>query len=265
MAIIEINDLCFQYEHDVSGSPFNLSVGNWEVEKGKFYSIIGPNGCGKSTLLKLIAGINEPNAGSIKVDGKLIYEIKRSDYSKQISYVPQSVSSVFPFSVYEIVMMGRTPYLNFMGFEKETDKKIVNESLELMELTHIRNKGINEISGGELQRVFIARALAQKAGIILLDEPNSHLDLQHQVAVFDLLEKLCTEKNFTVIAVSHDLNMVGIYSHEVIFMKNGKIEIQGNKKDIFTKENILQIFNVESEVRYSGNSGKANIFINPQL
>jgi iron complex transport system ATP-binding protein len=264
LAIIEINDLCFQYEQDVSGIPFRLSVEKWEVEKGKFYSIIGPNGCGKSTLLKLIAGINKPNSGSIKIDGKFIHEIKRSDYSKLISYVPQSASSVFPFSVYEIVMMGRTPYLNFMGFEKETDKEIVNESLELMELSNIRNKGINEISGGELQRVFIARALAQKSGIVLLDEPNSHLDLQHQVAVFNLLEKLCDEKGFTVIAVSHDLNMVGIYSHEVIFMKNGKIEIQGNKKEIFTKENIMKIFQVESEVRYSGINGRANIFINPQ-
>lgn len=264
MAIIEINDLCFQYEHDVSGIPFKLSVEKWEVEKGKFYSIIGPNGCGKSTLLKLLAGINEPNSGSIKIDGKNIHEINRSEYSKLISYVPQSASSVFPFSVYEIVMMGRTPYLNFMGFEKETDKEIVNESLELMELSHIRNKGINEISGGELQRVFIARAFAQKSGIILLDEPNSHLDLKHQVSVFNLLEKLCTDKGFTVIAVSHDLNMVGIYSHEVVFMRNGKIEIHGTKKEILNKENIKQIFNVESEVRYSGINGRVNIYINPQ-
>ncbi len=261
MNIVEINDLSFQYGSD---SNFKLSIKNWSATKGSFVSIIGPNGCGKSTLLKLLAGIHIPISGSIVINGKRIEEIKRKNYSKYISYVPQSVVSVFPFTVHEIVMMGRTPYLNLMGFEKKEDNIIVDEALELLELTGMRNKGINEISGGELQRVFIARALAQKADIILLDEPNSHLDLQHQIIIFELLAKLAEQNNLTVLSVSHDLNMVGIYSHEVVFMNSGTFQIIGDKKQIFTKENIRKVFNVNAEVFSSQNNYSANVLIEPQ-
>ncbi len=261
MNIIDINDLFFQYETD---NNFKLFVKNWSVSQGSFVSIIGPNGCGKSTFLKLLAGIHNPFSGEIKIHGKKIGEIKRKNYSKYISYVPQSVVSVFPFTVYEIVMMGRTPYLNQLGFEKKDDCIVVDEALELLELNEMRNKGINEISGGELQRVFIARALAQKADIILLDEPNSHLDLKHQIVIFELLAKLAEQNNLTVISVSHDLNMVGIYSKDVVFMNNGTIQIIGDKKQIFTKENIRKVFNVNVEVYPSQNNYSANVLIEPQ-
>jgi iron complex transport system ATP-binding protein len=264
LALIEIKDLSYQYGLNSNGNSFKLSIQNLEIARGNFVSIIGPNGCGKSTLLKILAGINTPFSGSVKIDGCNYSELNRKEYSKKISYVPQSIPSIFPFSVYEIVMMGRTPYLNFMGFEKKEDRSIVEEAMEILELNHIRNKGINEISGGELQRVFIARALAQRSEIILLDEPNSHLDIQHQIVIFDLMAKLCSDKKFTVIAVSHDLNMVGIYSDEVVFMKEGRIAIYGDKKSIFTKENISEIFNVATEVKFNEHGNAANVLIKPQ-
>ena len=264
MAFIEIKDISFHYGQNSHGNSFKLSIQNLEIEKGKFVDIIGPNGCGKSTLLKILAGINTPFMGSIKIEGNDFSEFNRNEYSKKISYVPQSVPAIFPFSVYEIVMMGRTPYLNFMGFDKKEDRLIVDEAMEILELNHIRNKGINEISGGELQRVFIARALAQRSEIILLDEPNSHLDLQHQIVIFDLMEKLCSNNNFTIITVSHDLNMVGIYSDEIVFMKGGTIAIHGDKKSIFTKENISEIFNVDTQVNFKEYGKAANVLIKPQ-
>lgn len=263
MTIIEINNLEFTYNKSVDKS-FQLSVPSWIVEKGSFFSIIGPNGCGKSTLLKLIAGLLTPNKGSIIVAGKNIENISKKNYSKIIAYVPQSAVTIFPFSVYEIVMMGRTPYMNYMGFDKQEDRGAVESALETMQLSHLQNKGINEISGGEAQRVFIARALAQKAEIILLDEPNSHLDLHHQIVIFDLLTKLSEKNGLTIIAVSHDLNMVGIYSKEIIFMNEGEIVIQGNKKDILIKENIKRVFDVNTEITFKSNSNVANVLINPQ-
>ena len=263
MALIEINNLIFSYKQQAVDSQFKLSVQSWDVEKGSFISIIGPNGCGKSTLLKLIAGLLTPDDGSIFVDGYNIHDINPKEYSKIIAYVPQSAVTIFPFSVYEIIMMGRTPYMNYMGFDRQDDREAVENALEIMQLSHLRNKGINEISGGEAQRVFIARALAQKAEIILLDEPNSHLDLHHQIVIFDLLSELSEKKGLTIVTVSHDLNMVGIYSKEIIFMNNGMIIIHGNKKEIFTKENIKRVFDVNAEVNFTkGNA--ANVLINPQ-
>ena len=264
MTIIEINNLDFTYDKQAADESFHLSVPSWKVEKGSFFSIVGPNGCGKSTLLKLITGLLTPNKGSIIVAGNNIEKINKRDYSKIIAYVPQSVVTIFPFSVYEIVMMGRTPYMNLMGFEKDEDRRLVNEALDLMKLNDLRKKGINEISGGEAQRVFIARSIAQQADIILLDEPSSHLDLHHQLKIFDMLLHLCEDKGLTIVAVSHDLNLVGIYSKEVIFMNDGTIAIDGDKRSIFTKENIKKIFSVDAEVKFSDKNNNANVFINPQ-
>ncbi len=264
MAIIEINNLSFHYNKKHVDNTFKLSVPSWKVDEGSFFSIIGPNGCGKSTLLKLIAGLLIPDTGSIRVSGENVEEIKKKDYAKKVSFVPQSAVSIFPFSVYEIVMMGRTPYMNFMGFENHEDQEAVSEALETMHLTDLINKGINEISGGEAQRVLIARALAQNANIILLDEPNSHLDIHHQIMIFDLLRELSVDKKLTIIAVSHDLNLVGIYSKDIVFMKGGEIVINGDKKNIFTKANIKKVFDVEADVNFIKNSSTANVLIDPQ-
>jgi iron complex transport system ATP-binding protein len=159
--------------------------------------------------------------------------------------------------------MGRTPYLNVMGFENDADKEIVDEALNRMQIDKLKHKGINEISGGEAQRVFIARAIAQKAEIILLDEPNAHLDLEHQVMIFNLLKKLNEEEKITVLTVSHDLNLVGIYSKKVALMNEGNIVMEGEKSEILTKDNIKRIFKIESAVFSSLDSESINVLINP--
>jgi len=162
-------------------------------------------------------------------------------------------------------MMGRTPYLNLMGFECDNDLRIVGEAMEIMQIKNLSKKGINEISGGEAQRVFIARALAQKAEILLLDEPNAHLDLEHQIMIFDLLKKLNEEHNITIVTVSHDLNLVGIYSHKVALMSEGKIIMEGGKHDILNIKNIAEIFKINSEIFTSVDYMSLNVLINPVL
>lgn len=262
MSAIKLNNLSFAYSQQKNGEGFELSITGFAVPAGEFISILGPNGCGKSTLLRLIAGLLNPANGTIEVFGTRHGRDNINDYAKLISYVPQMSYSVFPFSVYEIVMMGRTPYLNMLGFEKEEDVKAVNEALSKLEIEHLAKKGINEISGGEAQRVFIARALAQDAKVILLDEPNSHLDIEHQIAIFELLKSINIEKEKTILTVSHDLNLVGIYSNRVVIMEKGSIVFDGDKKSILTKENIKNSFRVEADV-INGIDNSLNVLINP--
>ncbi|MGK9477608.1 ABC transporter ATP-binding protein [Melioribacter sp. OK-6-Me] len=246
--IIEINNLRFSYQNHSGYNQFKLRVDDWSVKKGTFLSLLGPNGSGKSTLLKLILRFIEPEKGNIFIDGININDYKRKDLAKRIAYVPQKISSAFPYSVYETVMMGRTPYMNFMGFEKEEDRRIVKHTLEMFEIDHIKHKGINEISGGELQRVMIARAVAQNTSIILLDEPNAHLDIEHQVSIYGILNELRKQKKITVIAVTHDLNLAGVYSDDIAFMVNGSIVISGKKNEVLNEKNIKEIFKVNVEI-----------------
>lgn len=260
---IEVKDLVFNYSVNGSKSSFELDIPDWSVEKGDFVSVLGPNGCGKSTLMRILCGLSEPKSGVIKIDSEDLSSLAAKEIAKRVAFVPQATYSIYPFSVLEIVMMGRTPFLNMMGFERNTDRAIVDDALALMQVEHLKQKGINEISGGEAQRVFIARALAQKADILLLDEPNAHLDIENQIMIFDLLKRLNEEQKLTVVAVSHDLNLVGIYSKKVSIMKNGKIILNGNKTDILNEKNILDVFNIETQLFKSSSDDVFNVLINP--
>ncbi|MCX7797490.1 MAG: ABC transporter ATP-binding protein [Melioribacter sp.] len=260
--LLKIENLKFSYPSN-NNYRFEIKIKDWGVDIGSFVTLLGPNGSGKSTLLKLIIRILNYNSGSIKFRNKELSSISRKELSKMIAYVPQSIVTIFPYSVYEFVMMGRTPYLNFMGFEKEEDKKIVNEILDILEISHLRKKGINEISGGELQRVVIAKALAQNPEFILLDEPNAHLDLEHQISTFDLLKKLKDEKKLTILAVTHDLNLAGIYADEVAFILNGQIIESGSKSELLKEENIKNVFNINTKVYKSEKDNVFNVLINP--
>lgn len=262
MALLDINNLGYSYQTQKSET-FKLNIENWNIREGEFVSLIGPNGCGKSTLLKIIARLIAPSNGRVKFSGIDILEFPNKEYAKLVAYVSQNTFSFFPFSVYEIVMMGRTPYLGTLGFESSEDRRIVMEALESMEITHLRTKGINEISGGEAQRAYIARALAQKPKLILLDEPNAHLDIEHQISIFKLLRQLNIENQLSVISVSHDLNLVGIFSDEISFMVDGCITLKGKKEEVLTENNIMKIFNVGSKVFYSKENDTASILINP--
>src|SRR4030042_719845 len=250
MTLIDLKNIYFSYIQKFSDNDFCLENINISFKKGDFISILGPNGSGKSTLLKIIARLLRPTKGQLFYTNIDYKEISPKNISKRIAFVPQSTFSIYPFSVFEIVMMGRTPYLNYFGFEKKKDIEIVNNTLELVGIVHLKNKGINEISGGEAQRDFITQALVQKPEVILLDEPNAHLDIEHQMEIFTLLNLLNENENLTVIAVSHDLNLAGLFSKRVMLMKKGNILMDSDKKTILTESNLREIFNVNSMINY---------------
>lgn len=245
MNLLSLQNISFFYGRKNDNSYFLNDI-NLSIKKGEFVTILGPNGSGKTTILKLMSGTLKPQKGEVLFDGKKLNSFSKKETAKKIGFVPQVTMSVFPFSIYEIVLMGRTPYLGFGGFEDKNDKEKIEEALELVEISHLKNKGINEVSGGEAQRAFIARALVQEPEIILLDEPNAHLDIKHQISVFELFKKFNEEKDIAIVAVSHDLNLAGNYSGRVVLMQDGNIFSDGIGKNVLTSENIKTVFEVNA-------------------
>ncbi|MEI7811900.1 MAG: ABC transporter ATP-binding protein [Ignavibacteria bacterium] len=267
MPLIDLKNISFSYAHGSKGSKQDFFLNNISltIDEGEFLSVLGPNGAGKSTLLRIISGILQPSAGQLMLDNKLYSSISKRNLARIIAFVPQSSLTIFPFSVNEIVMMGRTPYLNIIGHESSLDRQIVDEALEFADIKHLKNKGINEVSGGEAQMAFIARAIVQQPRIILLDEPNAHLDIKRQLSIFNMLRKLNSEKNLTVIAVSHDLNLAGFHSKRIILMKDGGIVHDDLPGKILTPENIMNVFEVDSAVAPDFESGNVSVMIKPVL
>ncbi|MGL4656457.1 MAG: ABC transporter ATP-binding protein [Sarcina sp.] len=215
---------------------------NIEFEKGKIYGIIGPNGAGKSTLLKKVMRINEPEENRIFLNGKDIKKFSTKDYSKQVAFVFQENSRDIDFTVEEIVMMGRYPYIDFLGSETKEDVEIVNEVLQKLGIEKFKGRYISELSGGEAQKVFIARALVQKTNILLLDEPTSMLDIHNSVEIMNLIEMMKKEKDLTVIMVLHDLNIAFAYCDELVLMNEGKIVIANSKEKIIESRLLEDVY-----------------------
>lgn len=230
---IIVDSLNFGYSRELVLKEISFSV-----EKGQFISIIGPNGSGKSTLLKNLANIYSPINGKIDIDGRNIIDYKKKELAKKIALVPQDTTISYGFSVFDIVLMGRFPYIGRFEKESEADYEMVVEALKLTNTFHLRDRSINEISGGERQRVIIARALVQEPDIIFLDEPTSHLDINHQIDLLTLLRKLNRERNTTIILVIHDINLACRYSDQILLMDKGEILSFGKPTDVITRENI---------------------------
>lgn len=266
MSLIDLKNICFSYHGGSEGTgEFFLNNIDISINSGEFISILGPNGSGKSTLLKIIAGLLKPSSGKISLRDVEYKSMSKRALARNIAFVPQAALTIFPFSVFEIVMMGRTPYLNLVGYESSKDRQIVNEALELVGISHLSRKGINEVSGGEAQRAFIARAIVQSPEIILLDEPNAHLDIKHQLSIFNLIKKLNSEKKLTVVTVSHDLNLSGFYSDRIIMMKDGSKKIDGSVTEVLTQENIKDVFEVDAKISVNSNLNKVFVTITPTL
>lgn len=253
MNFLELLNIDFNYEKNSLPAYFSISKLNLNINSGDFISIMGPNGSGKSTLLKLIGNLIMPRHGEIYLNSKNYKNYERKEFAKVVSFVPQINKTFFQYSIYEIVMMGRTPYQNILGIENEIDKDKVFEVMSLLEIDNLKNKGINEVSSGEAQRAFIARAIVQEPKIILLDEPNAHLDIKHQLAIFKILHKLNTENNLTVILISHELNLASFFSKRIILMNKGKIEYNSAPKEVLTEQNIKSVFKINTDVQLNEN------------
>jgi len=221
---------------------------NLSFEKGKFYSIVGPNGSGKTTLLKNILKLIEVDKKTVFIDKNDVTSLTSNELSKLVSYVPQNTNIEFNFSVLDIVMMGRNPYLKRFQSESKKDYEIAEEAMKITNILDLKDRGINTLSGGERQRVIIARALAQSTDIILLDEPISQLDIHHQINLMKLLKELTEKMNITVITVIHDLNYAIQYSDYLVFLDKGKVFNCGYPEEVITKENLKKVYNMDFHI-----------------
>jgi iron complex transport system ATP-binding protein len=232
---LTLKNVCFKY-----GRQWCIQDIGFELRKGEIIGIIGPNGSGKSTLLRIIDGLLRIQKGEVLLGNKSIYRFKRGYIARQIAMVPQESIFRFPFSVFEVVLMGRFPHLGHFPFEKKEDLKIAEKSMELTSTLDLATRSIHELSGGEKQRVLIARALTQRAQIILLDEPTSFLDIRHKVEIFEIISFLT--QVMSLIIVSHDISLAAQFCHRIILLDKGKIYKIGTPSEVITAENISTVY-----------------------
>jgi iron complex transport system ATP-binding protein len=250
MYALQVNNLEFGYKDDLVIKDISFNV-----KKGKFISIIGPNGSGKSTLLKTLNNLYRPSKGQILLEGRDINSFKKREIAQKIALVPQDTNIDYDFTVEDIVMMGRHPYKNRFEKENDNDYKIINQALEMTNTLGLKKRLITEISGGERQRVIIAKALAQEPSMIFLDEPTSNLDINHQMDILNLLKTFNEEQETTVVLVIHDINLAARYSDEIILLDKGRILGKGSPEEVITVKNIEQAYNMKVAIeknKYTG-------------
>ena len=212
-----------------------LSDVSFKVSTGEFFVIIGPNGAGKTSLLKILSGLQKAQQGSVLIKEENISRYTRRNLAQIMAIVPQQIEVGFPFTVKETVIMGRTPHLGILGMESKNDFHIAEEAMKFTEVAHLKDRKLFQLSGGELQRVIIARAICQQPEIILLDEPTTALDPSHQLKIMDLMEKFRTEHDTTIIMVSHDLNLASMYGDRLLLLKEGRVVKTGDPKTVLNK------------------------------
>ncbi|MBU3104219.1 ABC transporter ATP-binding protein [Clostridium gasigenes] len=217
---------------------------SFEIPKGSFVGVIGPNGCGKSTLLKNIYRLYKPSSGSILLDNKELAKMKDKDCAKEIAVLAQESNTHFDFTVEQIVKMGRYPYKSVFEDYSKADLQMVKEMLRKVGLESFGERSFSELSGGEKQRTLIARALVQNTDFLILDEPTNHLDIGYQVQLMDLVKGL----NITTLSAIHDMNLAAMYCDYLIVMKDGKIIKFGTVEEVINSEMLKNIFGVNAHV-----------------
>jgi len=227
--------------HSYGNTPI-LKHLSFSVKKGDFFIIIGPNGSGKTTLMKVISGIEKSEKDRFEILGRPDRSYTRRDLARTIAFVPQTAPVDFPFTVTEVVLMGRSPYLGLLGLEQEKDLEIANQAMAFTEVGHLADRKLDQLSGGERQRVFIAKAVCQQPRIMLLDEPTASLDIAHQIRVMDLMERLKNETGVTIVMVSHEVNLAAMYADHLLLLKHGEIISLGPPKDVLTYETLEEAY-----------------------
>ena len=234
----------------------NLSL---SIAKGEVFGLLGPNGSGKSTLVRLLSGVLSPRQGCVRFLGQDLAEYDREELARHIAVVPQDTQILLPFSVLEVVLMGRAPHHGRFGFENKEDLALARRAMELTGIAGLERRAIHELSGGERQRVILARALAQTPRLLLLDEPTAFLDIRHQVEVYDLVRSLSGQKGLTVIAVLHDLNLAALYCDRLMLLKAGEVFCAGTPEEVLTYVNITAVYETEVYIGLNDITGKIHI------
>jgi len=239
--IIEVKDLYYAY---TDSRNFVLKKISMDIYEGEIVSILGPNGSGKTTLLKILARVLNNYSGIIRLRGKDLRKYSLREYSKIISYVPQIETLTIPYTVYEYVLIGRSPYVNLFRVTSRDIRRSL-EAIHLVGIEDLINRRVNELSGGETQLVRIARALAQEPKIVLMDEPTSHLDLGNKVKILKLM-KILSKSNYTIIFTTHDPNEALSVSDKVYIINKGSIVSSGEPDKVITREMIEKIYSVKT-------------------
>ena len=219
-----------------------------ELAASEMLGVVGPNGAGKSTLLRCIDRILKPQRGSILLDEREIKKMSMIELAKKLGYIPQSTAQVFPATVFDTVLLGRRPHVGWRSGEK--DRKKVLKALQMLNIEKFAMRDINELSGGQQQKVFIARALTQEPDVLLFDEPTSNLDIKHQLEVMEIIKSIVREKEISAIMAIHDLNLASRYADRIIMMNGGEIFSAGDSVSVLTPESIKQVYGVEAEVNH---------------
>jgi iron complex transport system ATP-binding protein len=236
---LEVDKLSYSYDEKKILNDISLNV-----TKGEFVGIIGPNGGGKSTILKNLYSALQPDSGTVLLDGEDLYKIKAKKAAKVLGVVGQENEVPFDFKVEEIVAMGRSPHKRLFDGDTKEDYEIVMNALKLTGMADMAKRSFSRLSGGEKQRVIIARVLAQQTDFLLLDEPTNHLDINYQLQMFDLVKGL----GVTVLSAIHDLNIAALYCDRIYVLKEGNLMKAGTPEEILTPEMIFEIYGIKADV-----------------
>jgi len=252
---ITITGLWFSYGASALFADFSLAIGPAE-----FFGIVGPNGAGKSTLLRLMAGLLRPSRGRVQVLGKELGRISRRAVAQTIAVVLQESHFTYDYSVQEVVLMGRNPYLGRLARPKAQDLWKVNEALRFTDVAALRDKGINEISAGERQRVILAQALAQEPKVLLLDEPTAHLDITHQQSIMAMLARL-NRQGVTVVFLTHDLNLAALACSRILLLDRARTVRCGPPEQVVVPELIRSVYGVEPIILPHPQTGRPQVLM----
>jgi len=242
--------ISYSYEADTTSSETILNEITLDLEKGRFYGILGPNGCGKTTFLDLLIGHKQPDSGKILFSGSDLSGISRKKLARKIALVSQNFYINFPYTVREVVMMGRYPYIPRFASPASHDIDMAEDIMKKTGVYEFQDRFITELSGGERQRVVFARALVQETEVLILDEATSNLDIRHTIDLLDMVKNRVKTDKITVISVFQDINLAARYCDNLVFLKGGHILAHGTTGEMMTRELVHQVFDVDSEIRF---------------
>lgn len=240
--MIKVENLTFRHGH--AGKPVVNNV-SLAVETGHLAVLLGPNGSGKTSLFKCIAGIWNPESGKVLFNGRDIVGMTFRERARLLAIVPQEHTPPFPYSVFEAVLMGRAPHVTLFSAPSATDEYAVSAALAAVGIKHLANRCYTRISGGERQLVLIARALAQEAPLLLLDEPTSHLDFKNQHLILETVGRVAKANKLTVLMTLHDPNLASCFAHQIFMIKEGVIVTAGSTESTLTEDNLGQLYNID--------------------
>lgn len=259
MISLQISQVYFSYLDGLVLHDINLSI-----RAGEMVGLLGPNGSGKTTLIKLVSGILKPGQGEIRLDGSSLSRLSRKSIARSLAVVPQQFHIPFAFTIGEVVMLGRIPFLKAFAEESKVDRQFVANTMDLVGISELKERRFDELSGGERQKVILAMALAQQPRLLLLDEPIVHLDIAHQVEILELVKRLNMEQGLTVIGAMHDLNLAALYFDRLILLKEGRIWADGVPAQVLTEDIIRNVFSASVRVEPHPVTGVPHIVVMPK-